>query len=183
MGVGPNMDHGIGRVHPTERDGRYGISQVSRRNGAGTMSAPSTVPQTRDTFNGASNGASTVPQRCLKHKDEARQLTLRDFNLACEQWACESLREFTEEMEMWKWDLTLGNRWARVAKCSQLLNIPVEMSGDGNEERRGTSWARATRELRRLRHRIEAVGGNKDQWEAGVWHMDKEQWDLIWTGE
>ena len=131
---------------------------------------PSTVPP-------------TVPQRCLKHKDEARQLTLRDFNLACEQWACESLREFTEEMEMWKWDLTLGNRWARVAKCSQLLNIPVEMSGDGSEERRGTSWARATRELRRLRHRIEAVGGNKDQWEAGVWHMDKEQWDLIWTGE
>ena len=51
------------------------------------------------------------------------------------------------------------------------------------EERRGTSWARATRELRRLRHRIEAVGGSKDQWEAGVWHMDKEQWDLLWTGE
>jgi hypothetical protein len=34
-----------------------------------------------------------------------------------------------------------------------------------------------------MRHRIEAVGGSKDQWEAGVWHMDKEQWDLIWTGE
>jgi hypothetical protein len=62
---------------------------------------------------------------------------------------------------MWKWDLTLGNRWARVAKCSQLL-IPVEMAGDANEERQGTSWARATRELRRLRHRIEAVGGSKD---------------------
>jgi hypothetical protein len=70
---------------------------------------------------------------------------------------------------MWKWDLTLGNnRWARVAKCSQLLNIPVEMAGDANEERRGTSWARATRELGRLRHRIEAVGGSKDQWEAVV---------------
>jgi len=51
------------------------------------------------------------------------------------------------------------------------------------EERRGTSWARATRELRRLRHRIEAVGGSKDQWEAGVWHMEKEPWDLLWTGE
>jgi hypothetical protein len=38
-------------------------------------------------------------------------------------------------------------------------------------------------ELSRLRHRIETVGGSKDQWEAGVWHMDKEQWDLIWTGE
>ncbi len=27
------------------------------------------------------------------------------------------------------------------------------------------------------------MGGSKDQWEAGVWHMDKEQWDLLWTGE
>jgi hypothetical protein len=44
MGVGPTMDHGIGRVHPTERDGRHGISP---RNGAGTMPPPSTVPQTR----------------------------------------------------------------------------------------------------------------------------------------
>jgi hypothetical protein len=43
-------------------------------------------------------------QRCLKHEDVARQLTLRDLNLACEQWACNSLRELTEEMEMWKWD-------------------------------------------------------------------------------
>jgi hypothetical protein len=41
----------------------------------------------------------------------------------------------------------------------------------------------ATRELGRLRRRIEPVGGSKDQWEAGVWHMDKEQWNLLWTGE
>jgi hypothetical protein len=59
----------------------------------------------------------------------------------------------------------------------KLLSIPVEMPG-APEERRGTSWARATRELRRLRHRIEAVGGSQDQWEAGVWHMENEQWDL-----
>jgi hypothetical protein len=118
----------------------------------------------------------------LKHEDVARQLTLRDLNLACEQWACNSLRELTEEMETWKWDSALDNKWARVAKCSQLLSIPVEMPG-APEEWRGTSWARATRELRLLRHRIEAVGGSKDQWEAGVWHMDKEQWDLLWTGE
>ena len=84
---------------------------------------------------------------------------------------------------MWKWDDTLGNKWARVAMCSQRLNIPINMPEDIQEERRGTSWARDTRELRRLRHRIEAVGGSKDQWEAGVWHMDKEQWNLLWTGE
>ena len=57
------------------------------------------------------------------------------------------------------------------------------MPGDALEERRVSSWARATRELRRLRHRIEAVGGSKDQWEAGVWHMEKDQWDLLGTGE
>ena len=57
------------------------------------------------------------------------------------------------------------------------------MAGDTKMERKGTSCAKATRELRRLRHRIEAVGGSKDQWEAGVWHMDKEQWDLLQTGE
>jgi hypothetical protein len=84
---------------------------------------------------------------------------------------------------MWKWDDTLDDKWARVAMCSQMLNIPIDMPEDIKEERRGTSWARATRELRRLRHRIEAVGGSKDQWEAGVWHMDKEQWNLLWTGE
>ena len=36
------------------------------------------------------------------------------------------------------------------------------------EERRGTSWARATSELRRLRQSIEAVGGSKDQYPQQV---------------
>jgi hypothetical protein len=92
-------------------------------------------------------------QRCLKHEDVVRQLTLRDLNLACEQWACGSVHELRKEMELWKWDLTLSNRWARVAKCMQLLNIPIELAEDANEdkEQRGTSWASATRELRRLR--------------------------------
>jgi hypothetical protein len=69
------------------------------------------------------------------------------------------------------------------SKVFAIAEHSVEMAGDANEERQGTSWARATRELRYLMHRIEAVGGSKDQWEAGVCYMDKEQWDLIWTGE
>jgi hypothetical protein len=58
----------------------------------------------------------------------------------------------------------------------QLLDIPVEIARDvsENKERRGTSWASSTRELRRLRHRIETVGGTKDSWKSGVWHTDKE---------
>jgi hypothetical protein len=81
---------------------------------------------------------STV-RSCRPH---ARQLTLRDLNLACEQWAFGSVHELREEMELRKWDLTLSNRWARVAKCMQLLNIPVELADDANEdkEHRGTSW-------------------------------------------
>ena len=109
----------------------------------------------------------TLPSGMEYLRPVARQLTLRDLNLTCEKWACNSLRELTEEMEMWKWDSAQGNKWARVAKCSQILNIPIEMPG-APEGRRGTSWARATRELRQLRHRIEAVGGSRDQWEAGV---------------
>jgi hypothetical protein len=38
------------------------------------------------------------------------------------------LQELTEEMELWTWDHTLGNKWARVAKCMHLLSIPVEIA-------------------------------------------------------
>jgi hypothetical protein len=51
----------------------------------------------------------------------------------------------------------------------------------GNDQKK--PMAEVQRELRRLGHRIEPVGGSKDQWEAGMWHMDKEQWNLLWTGE
>jgi hypothetical protein len=44
----------------------------------------------------------------------------QDLNLACEQWACESLRKFIEEMELWKWDLTLGNR-CKMGPSSNVL--------------------------------------------------------------
>ena len=76
-------------------------------------------------------------QRCLKHEDVARQRTLRDLHLACEQWACDSLRELTEEMQMWKWDDTLDNKWVRVAMCSQMLNIPIDMPEDTKEVKSG----------------------------------------------
>jgi hypothetical protein len=89
--------------------------------------------------------------RCLKHEDVARKLTLRDLKLACEQWTCGSLRELREKMGLWKWDLTLCNRWARVAKCMQLLNIPGEFAEDANEdkEQRETSWARRVGQAQR----------------------------------
>ena len=79
-------------------------------------------------------------QRCLKHEDVTRQLTLRDLNLACKQWACGSLRELKDEMEVWKWDLALSNRLSRLAKCMHRLDIPVECVGDTNETQKRV-WA------------------------------------------
>jgi hypothetical protein len=38
-------------------------------------------------------------------------------------------------MQLWKWDLVLSNRWARVAQCMQLLNILVELAEDANEDK------------------------------------------------
>ena len=31
--------------------------------------------------------------------------------------------------------------------------------------------------------RVDAMGGSYQSWEEGVWHMDKEQWKLVWEGE
>jgi hypothetical protein len=73
-------------------------------------------------------------------------------------------------MQLWKWDLTLSNRQARVAKCMQLLNIQVELAEDVNEdkEQRERSWASATRELRRLRHPVDRSGW-REQRPVGSW--------------
>ena len=68
----------------------------------------------------------------------------QDLNLACEQWACESLRKFIEEMELWKWDLTLGNR-CKMGPSSKVL-APAQHSGCN---RRGShrGWGAARYEL------------------------------------
>ena len=97
------------------------------------------------------------------------------YSAALVPWTEKELEAVWIQAYKWAWGLPRTT-------ASDVFILPAGMEYL-KEERRGTSWARATRELRRLRHRIEAVGGSKDQWEAGVWHMDKEQWDLIWTGE
>ena len=124
-------------------------------------------------------------QRSVKHDDVAKQIAQWDLDQTLETWACASLQDLQQEMGLWKWDQTLGTKWTRVAKCMQLLHMKIEW-GPADAEREavgGTSWAEATRELRRLRCRIEAMGGSKSSWEDGVWHMEKEQWKLLWDGE
>ena len=124
-------------------------------------------------------------QRSVKHDDVAKQIAQWDLDQTLETWACASLQDLQQEMGLWKWDQTLGTKWTRVAKCMQLLHMEFEWgpAEAGREAVEGTSWAEATRELRRLRCRIEAMGGSKSSWEDGVWHMEKEQWKLLWDGE
>ena len=124
-------------------------------------------------------------QRSIKHDDVARQISQWELDQTLERWACASLHDLQQEMKLWKWDQTLGTKWARVAKCMQLLNMEIAWHPTVTErsETGGTSWAEATRELRRLRSRIEAMGGCRSSWEEGIWHMEKEQWRLVWDGE
>ena len=124
-------------------------------------------------------------QRCIIHDDVAKQIARHDLDRTLTQWACTSISDLRQEMGLWEWNQTLGTKWARAAKCMQLLDMKYnwEPARADGEDMAGTSWAEATRELRRLRRRVEAMGGSYQSWEEGVWHMDKEQWKLVWEGE
>ena len=124
-------------------------------------------------------------QRSIKHDDVAKQIAQWDLDQTLEKWACASLHDLQQEMALWTWDQAAGTKWARAAKCMQLLGMQVGWSPEEKqqEETEGTSWAKATRELRKLRRRIEVMGGDRSSWEDGVWNMQKEQWKLVWDGE
>ena len=123
-------------------------------------------------------------QRCMKHDDVVQQLTQQELEQAKRQWACSSLDDLQQEMEVWSWDQTLQNKWARVSKCLQLLDMRVDWGETANDDAsESTSWAEATRELRRLRCRLEAVGGKQFHWDTDTWHMERDQWNLVWEGE
>ena len=49
--------------------------------------------------------------------------------------------------------------------------------------KQGTSWAGATRDLSKLRRRVEAVGGRQEDCGAKEWELGDEQWPLLWEGE
>jgi hypothetical protein len=72
-------------------------------------------------------------QRCLKHEDVARQLTLRDLNLACEQWACGSVQELREETELWQWDLTL--RHHQQVHSTPCASVPIHTNPSAEKNR------------------------------------------------
>jgi hypothetical protein len=49
--------------------------------------------------------------------------------------------------------------------------------------KQGTSWSGATKDLRKLRRRVEAVGGRQEDCDAKEWELVDEQWPLLWEGE
>ena len=126
-------------------------------------------------------------QRCVKQDDVAKQIATWEMKQTLEKWACSSIQDLQQEMRLWKWNQALENKWTRAAKSMQLLDLGFNWAPDRAEEkgedRERTSWSSATRELRRLRRRIETIGGGKASWERGIWDMEKEQWKLLWEGE
>ena len=89
-------------------------------------------------------------QRCINHDDVAKQIARYDLDRTLTQWAFTSISDLQQEMGLWEWNQTPGTKWARAAKCMQLLDMkynwePVRADGEGMV---GTSWAEATRELR-----------------------------------
>ena len=123
-------------------------------------------------------------QRCLRHEDAAKHLTLMEFEQSKSDWACTSLRDLREEMELWSWDQVVEGKWTKLAKCLQMLNIPATwLLDEAMDNPELTGLAQATRDIRRLRRRVEAVGGRRDSWAADAWHIEQEQWKLLWDGE
>ena len=86
-------------------------------------------------------------QRSIKHDDVAKQIAQWDLDQTLEKWACASLHDLQQEMALWTWDQAAGTKWARAAKCMQLLGMQVGWSPEEKqqEETEGTSWAKATR--------------------------------------
>ena len=100
-------------------------------------------------------------QRSIKHDDVAKQIAQWDLDQTLEKWVCASLHDLQQEMALWTWDQAGGTKWARAAKCMPLLCMEAGWSPEEKqqEETEGTSWEQATRELRKLRRRIEVMGG------------------------
>ena len=124
-------------------------------------------------------------KRCLEHADTIRSITLQELQQAKESWMCSSIDELYEEMELWTWDQTRCNKWARALKaCNQVQVKPTWIIDQTTSEPAPMSWAAATRQLRKLKRRIQEVGGERTEPQPRAWQVkDNLQWELLWKGE
>ena len=122
--------------------------------------------------------------RCQAHEDVTRQFTKQELEEAKELCQCSSFRELQTEVELWEWDKLVANKWTRWAKCLSMTGLTVHLTAEEEAyTKQETSWAGATRDLRKLRRRVEAVGGRQEDCGAKEWELGDEQWPLLWEGE
>jgi len=131
-------------------------------------------------------------QRCLQHEDVVLQITLRELEEAKTGKLCKSFEDLQDEMELWKWDEVRDNRWMRLSKCLQLLGLRIEGHDVGEDDEERVSWAEATRNIRRLRSKLNDMQWSKEKWSEEVWNdkgrdecvkMTQRQWEMLWQGE
>jgi hypothetical protein len=103
-------------------------------------------------------------RRCLVHNDVAKSITIQELQRAKDEWMCNTLNEFYDEMELWQWNAVQHNRWARALKARNQVGVRpmwyVDALEDGEKK---LSRATATRSLRKLKARIIKVGGKREQ--------------------
>ena len=153
----------------------------------GTASAAFILPQGL----GLPTPLAILAQASLQHIERIRaqggwqqEQLFKEMQAAIAQKACGSWQDLQEEMRLWKWDHIHTSKWLRTAKMLNMLDLSISWSRDGvGEEPLVISWAKATRELRWLRHKVEEVGGCKQLWNDQLWDLDREDWQLLWAGE
>ncbi len=122
--------------------------------------------------------------RCQAHEDVTRQFTKQELEEAKELCQCSSFRELQTEVELWEWDKLVANKWTRWAKCLSMTGLTVHLTAEEEAyTKQETSWAGATRDLRKLRRRVEAVGGRQEDCGAKEWELGDEKWPLLWEGK
>jgi hypothetical protein len=69
------------------------------------------------------------------------------------------------------WDVMVSNKWARWAKCLQMAGVTVGIGTEKGSGEKKARLAEVTRDLRRLRWRLEQVGGREQDSMAGEWDL------------
>jgi hypothetical protein len=65
------------------------------------------------------------------------------------------------------WDDMVSNKWARWAKCLQMAGVTVGLGTEKGSGEKEAGWVEVTRDLRRLRWRVEQVGReSKTAWQG-----------------
>ena len=62
-------------------------------------------------------------ERCLRHDDVLKQITLMDLEEAKRKWWCNSFPDLQEEAKLRSWNEATSNKWLLAAKCLSLTGL------------------------------------------------------------